>query len=76
MLTFKIPLPSKLHSKRGIQPKVEFNMSRRHIWINDEEYPNHLSSHLSVSFKGYLSHVLSDHVLVTLMYDTDIFSLS
>ena len=72
MKNYKLKLPKGLCSVEGNQPKVNFEMSRRHYEINGEQFDNPLKDKLNVDFQGYTSYIMNDFILITLFYKNDI----
>jgi len=72
MKNYKLPLPKELHSLGGNHPKVQFDMSRRHYEINGKQFDNPLKDKFYNNFKGYISNIMNDFILITLFYDNDI----
>jgi len=72
MKNYCIQLEEHLQSKHGVQSKVIFEMSHRHIWINGVEQENPLRHHINSSFKGFMFSIQNKCILVTLFYSKDI----
>ena len=72
MRNYTIPLPPKLHTNGDHKPKVWFEMSRRHYWINDVEYDLPAGFLFPQDFAGFKYTVLQENILVTIFDTNDI----
>lgn len=66
MKTFTIQIPKELQGKPNQPPRVAFEMSRRHYWINDTQYDHDLYRDNIHGFSHYDYTILNKSVVVTL----------
>ena len=72
MQNLQIKLPQELHSHKGIQKDVYFDLRKSFYTINGESHQINLKPFINKGIEGWSHSVMNNFILVTLYFKEDI----